>query len=119
MSNKLGLVWRANVRMLLNYQHMSQAELGRLLGKSSSTMQGNFGNTGRLDQLPSLKTIQAIERSFKLGKGALSKPTFDPNDEPHQTPSEAAMEGLPEPQASINIPIPPDKLERILRILNE
>lgn len=119
MDNKLGLLWRENVQKLLIDQHMNQAQLGRLIGMSSSTMQGNFGSTGRADQIPSLKTIKTIERVFKIRAGDLSKPNYSPSDSEHVTPSEAAMAGQPEPQASINIPISPDKLERILRILNE
>ena len=118
MDNKLGLLWRDNVIQLLDYERMKRTELGRLIGKSDSTMQGNFGGT-KLDNLPQNKTIKAIERAFGFSSGALSKPDFNPAFVEHQTPSEAAREGQAEPMAMLSIPVSPDKLERIMRILNE
>lgn len=119
MDNKLGLIWRKNVNGLLDYHRMTRADLSRLIGKSASTMQANFGGTEETEHLPSMQTVNQIERSFKLPQGSLSKEGFSPSVTESQTPSEAAMAGQAEPQASINIPIPPDKLTRILRILNE
>ena len=117
--NKMALIWRVNVIALLDYHRVSKTALGRLIGKNESTIQKNFTGGTNMKHLPSRDTTQLVEKAFKVKKGALSKSTYKPYDTDSELPTKAALAGQAEPQASINIPIPPDKLERILRILNE
>lgn len=113
MENKLALVWRENVIRLMEHFNLSNMDMCNLTGRSTSTIQSNFG--GKVMGAPSSKqTMVAIERAFKLNQGSLSKPGWSPASEPlMEHPEKAPAEQL----ATLNLPIPAHKLERIMRIL--
>ena len=113
MENKLAHVWRENVLKLMYFYQLSSTDLADLTGRSQSTIQSNFG--GKKMTAPSSKnTMDSIERAFKLGKGALSRPNWNPGSEEHMQHPKSAP---PEQLATLNLPIPAHKLERIMRVL--
>ena len=116
MENKLAVRWRKNGRALFDYYRMNLTEVAILMGKNPSTVQGNFGgsdNSGK--SFPSGRTVEAVEKLFQLRQGALSKENFNP----HVVDSTEPKPPGPDQLATLTLPIPANKLERILRILNE
>lgn len=113
MENKLALLWRENVLKLMDHFNMKATDLGRFTNRSESTLQSCFGGKTMKAQA-SRETIAQLERGMNLNAGSLSSPHFNPA---------TATSDLVKPEtaqlASINIPIPSDKLERIMRILLE
>ena len=88
-----------------------------MIGKSDSTIQANFGGTVSEKNLPSSATIADVERVFGLKKTSLSREGFDPvldGGEPQEIPGKETK-----PFATLSIPVPEDKLARIMRIINE
>ena len=117
MDNKLGLLWRKNVLMLLAHCNMKASDLSKFTNRSESTLQACFGGTGKtIKSLSSVSTITQIETGFNLKSGALSSPNFNPVTESIKVEPPLTH---PEQLASINIPIPADKLQQIMRILLE
>lgn len=112
----MGDIWRINVQALLKHYNMKASSMAALTGRSASTLQHNFGPAARGS--PSLATVHKIERAFHLTQNALSHPNFNPVTADSIEPTALAMEGTKQ-LATLSIPIPDDKLERILRILNE
>ena len=113
MDNKIAFIWRDNVMKLMDFYQLSIADMCDVTGKSSSTIQSNFGGT-KLVGTPSKSTITTIERAFALNVGTLGRPNFNPNNEEDMiNPKAAPVEQL----ATLNLPIPAHKLERIMRIL--
>ena len=114
----MGMIWRENVRKLMKHYNMKPTNLAHLTGRSSSTLQHNFGPNAR--GFASQQTVRSIEKAFRVPIGGLSHPDFNPlTIVDIAEPSELAQQGHAEQLATLTLPIPPDKLERILRILNE
>jgi len=117
MENKLATRWRTNVSALLEHFRLNKSQMARMIGKSSSTIQANFGGTPTDRNYPSGQTIALIENAFGLKKGVLSNEGFDPVKDAGLEPP--VIQEPPRQLATINIPISDDKLARIMRILNE
>ena len=116
MDNKLVARWRINVNQLIEHYRMNMTELARVVGRNPSTIQGNFGGSDTAKNMPSPKTISAIETQFQLPRGALSKEDFSPKLVDSVEPQ---VERKGEQLATLSIPISANKLARIMRILNE
>ena len=113
MDNKIAFIWRENVMKLMEFYQLSLSDLCDITGKSSSTMQSNFGGT-KLVGAPARSTITTIERAFRLNQGTLGKVNWNPNSEADMVNAKAVPT---EQLATLNLPIPAHKLERIMRIL--
>lgn len=113
MENKLALIWRENVRKLMHKYNLNLTQLAVMTGKSSTTMQANFGGTS-LKQNPHQSTMIALEKEFMMLPGSLSRSEFEP---PQERPLVQPIAVAAEPTAMLSLPVSEDKLERILRIL--
>ena len=112
MENKLAILWRENVRKLLDHCDMKASDLADFCDRSQSTLQSCFGGT-TIKAMSSAGTIAQLETGFNLNIGALSSPRFNPAKSGVKAPSAEPVA----PLASINIPIPAHKLAQIMRIL--
>lgn len=115
MDNKLALLWRENVRKMMDHCDMKASDLTRYTTRSVSTLQSCFGGT-TVKAMSSTDTIAQLETGFGLNQGAFSSPNFNPAAAAITPPPASAPA---EQLATLNIPIPAHKLRAIMRILND
>ena len=116
MDNKIALVWRENVVKLMDHCGMKATDLSRYCERSQSTLQSCFGGNS-MKAAASVDTIRQIERGFGLTQGDLNNPRFDPAAK--DAKPLAATAAPPAQLATLSIPIPADKLEQIMKILQD
>ena len=118
MDNQIALLWRENVRKLCGHYNMPISQLAPIVGRGVSTMQNVYGGTGTTKKqgYATPEHIAKIEKAFRLPTGSLTKPNFNPVTVPSELPDPNPH---PPQMATLSIPIPQEKMERIMRILEE